>query len=104
MKPGATIGQQVGWLVFLGITCSVCVAQPGQTRVHIRAQFDQVVGQLLPIWNYFGYDEPNYTYSPNGKKLLHELAALDSAPVYVRVHNLLTSGDGSASLKWGSTN
>jgi xylan 1,4-beta-xylosidase len=32
------------------------------------------------------------------------LAALDAAPVYVRVHNLLTSGDGSASLKWGSTN
>ncbi len=25
-------------------------------------------------------------------------------PVYVRVHNLLTTGDGSASLKWGSTN
>jgi xylan 1,4-beta-xylosidase len=24
--------------------------------------------------------------------------------VYVRVHNLFTSGDGSASLKWGSTN
>ena len=29
---------------------------------------------------------------------------LNAAPVYVRVHNLLTSGDGSASLKWGSTN
>src|SRR6202034_3147482 len=26
------------------------------------------------------------------------------SPVYVRVHNLLTTGDGSASLKWGSTN
>jgi len=24
--------------------------------------------------------------------------------VYVLLHNLLTSGDGSASLKWGSTN
>lgn len=59
---------------------------------------------MIPIWNYFGYDEPNYTYSPSGKKLLGELAALSPAPVYVRVHNLLTTGDGSASLKWGSTN
>jgi xylan 1,4-beta-xylosidase len=59
---------------------------------------------MLPVWSYFGYDEPNYTYAPNGKKLLGELAALSRAPVYVRVHNLLTSGDGSASLKWGSTN
>jgi xylan 1,4-beta-xylosidase len=50
------------------------------------------------VWNYFGYDEPNYTYAPNGKKLLADLAATDAAPVYVRTHNLLTSGDGSASL------
>jgi xylan 1,4-beta-xylosidase len=70
----------------------------------INVQYDQVEGILPPIWNYFGYDEPNYTYAPNGKKLLGELTALDAAPVYVRVHNLLTSGDGSASLKWGSTN
>ncbi|HKV62738.1 MAG TPA: hypothetical protein VJO16_12540 [Candidatus Acidoferrum sp.] len=59
---------------------------------------------MIPIWNYFGYDEPNYTYAPNGSKLLGELAALSPAPIYVRVHNLLTTGDGSASLKWGSTN
>jgi len=65
---------------------------------------DQPDGSLPPIWTFFGYDEPNYTYTPNGKKLLSELSALNSAPVYVRVHNLLTTGDGSASLKWGSTN
>ena len=59
---------------------------------------------MPPVWNYFGYDEPNYTYAPNGKKLLGELAALSPKPAYVRVHNLLTTGDGSASLKWGSTN
>jgi len=72
--------------------------------VNIRVRADQSDGTLSPVWNYFGYDEPNYTYAPNGKKLLGELAALDAAPVYVRVHNLLTSGDGAASLKWGSTN
>jgi xylan 1,4-beta-xylosidase len=75
---------------------------PESVSVHVRA--DQPEGAIRPIWNYFGYDEPNYTYAPNGKKLLGELSALSSAPVYVRVHNLLTTGDGSASLKWGSTN
>ncbi|HZQ95372.1 MAG TPA: beta-xylosidase [Candidatus Sulfotelmatobacter sp.] len=65
---------------------------------------NQSDGALAPIWTYFGYDEPNYSYAPNGKKLLSELSALSRAPVYVRVHNLLTSGDGSSSLKWGSTN
>ena len=72
--------------------------------INIKVQADQSDGPISPVWNYFGYDEPNYTYTPNGKKLLGELAALDAAPVYVRVHNLLTTGDGSASLKWGSTN
>ena len=65
---------------------------------------DQSAGEIAPVWNFFGYDESNYTYAPNGKKLLGELAALSPSPVYVRVHNLLTTGDGSASLKWGSTN
>ncbi len=55
-------------------------------------------------WAYVGYDEPNYTYAPHGLKLLRELSALSPVPVYVRAHNLLTSGDGTYSLKWGSTN
>ena len=28
-----------------------------------------------PVWSFFGYDEPNYTYMKDGKKLLSELAA-----------------------------
>ena len=77
--------------------------QPPQSiAIHVHA--DQPDSVLTPIWNYFGYDEPNYSYAPNGRKLLGELAALSPVPVYIRVHNLLTTGDGSASLKWGSTN
>ena len=62
------------------------------------------IGPLKPIWKYFGYDEPNYTYAPNGKKLVGELAALGQGPVYIRTHFMLATGDGKASLKWGSTN
>jgi xylan 1,4-beta-xylosidase len=78
--------------------------QDVRTEVSIRVDFNKVEGTFPPVWAFFGYDEPNYTYAPNGKKLLRELAAFSPQPVYVRVHNLLTSGDGSASLKWGSTN
>jgi len=81
-----------------------CWAQPSPETVDIEVHADQSQGSLPPVWIYFGYDEPNYTYAPNGKKLLGELAALGPTPAYVRVHNLLTSGDGSSSLKWGSTN
>ena len=79
-------------------------SQTGTKSVGIRVHADQPDGTLPPVWSFFGYDEPNYTYAPNGRKLLGELAALTTAPVYVRVHNLLTTGDGSSSLKWGSTN
>jgi xylan 1,4-beta-xylosidase len=42
---------------------------------------------------------------PDGKHLLGEIAKLgDSPPAYIRCHNLLTTGDGSPALKWGSTN
>jgi xylan 1,4-beta-xylosidase len=88
-------------LSFLTIQLSWPQVSPG---VSIQVKFDQSAGPISPVWNYFGYDEPNYTYAPNGRKLLRELAALDTAPAYVRVHNLFTTGDGSASLKWGSTN
>jgi xylan 1,4-beta-xylosidase len=62
------------------------------------------VGPHEAVWSYFGADEPNYSYAPNGQHLLRELSELSPAPVYVRLHNLLTTGDGSSSLKWGSTN
>jgi xylan 1,4-beta-xylosidase len=59
---------------------------------------------MKPVWAWFGYDEPNYTYMKDGKKLLSEIAALSPVPVYVRAHSLLVTGDGIAALKWGSTN
>jgi xylan 1,4-beta-xylosidase len=61
------------------------------------------VGDLTPIWRFFGADEPNYACMKNGKKLLSELGRLGSPQVYFRAHHLLTSGDGSFALKWGST-
>jgi xylan 1,4-beta-xylosidase len=75
-----------------------------EDRVAIRVDAGARLQPMAPIWAYFGYDEPNYTYMKDGRKLLSELAALSPVPVFVRTHNLLTSGDGTPALKWGSTN
>ena len=40
----------------------------------------------------------------DGKVLLSKLATLGPQTVFVRTHNLLTTGDGTPALKWGSTN
>jgi xylan 1,4-beta-xylosidase len=70
----------------------------------IRVDLQQKIAPMEPIWSWFGYDEPNYTYMKDGQKLLTEIAEFSPVPVYVRTHSLLVSGDGTAALKWGSTN
>jgi xylan 1,4-beta-xylosidase len=79
-------------------------AQPQDGRVTIRVDANARRAPMTQMWAWFGYDEPNYTYTANGKKLLKELAELSPVPVFVRAHNLLTTGDGTHALKWGSTN
>jgi xylan 1,4-beta-xylosidase len=71
--------------------------------VAIRVRADQERGEVRPIWRFFGYDEANYTYAPDGKKLLTAIASLKPQPAHIRTHHLLTSGDGTAWLKWSST-
>ena len=72
--------------------------------VTINIDLGKELGSFNSAWSWFGYDEPNYTYMKDGKKLLTELAALSPTPVFIRTHNLLTTGDGTAAMKWGSTN
>jgi xylan 1,4-beta-xylosidase len=78
-------------------------AEADSIPVTIEVEVGKPIGELRPIWRFFGYDEANYTYMKDGKKLLSELGQLGKPQVYVRCHHLLTSGDGSPALKWGST-
>ena len=75
-----------------------------QQPVTIQVDGSKQAGAFPASWNYFGYDEPNYTYMKNGRKLIGELAALGRTPVHMRTHFLLVTGDGKAAFKWGSTN
>jgi xylan 1,4-beta-xylosidase len=82
-------------------------AAPAPMAVTITVDAGQSLGALKPIWRWNGYDEPNYTYAPNGKKLVSQFQGDRNSPfgpAYFRAHNLLTTGDGAARLKWGSTN
>ncbi|HEY4905863.1 MAG TPA: hypothetical protein VIH74_00310, partial [Candidatus Acidoferrum sp.] len=90
--------------VFLRAQEQPTAAATDASTVKIEVHADHTLGTWQNIWNFWGYDEPNYTYAVNGKKLLREFAQLSPEPGYVRVHNLFTTGDGTASLKWGSTN
>jgi xylan 1,4-beta-xylosidase len=80
-------------------------AETGGTNFPVRITVDAArpKGELTPFWRFFGADEPNYATMPNGEKLIGELGALAPDRVYFRAHNLLTSGDGTPALKWGST-
>jgi len=90
-------------ILFLIAFMAMTVYAQNET-VTINVDLTKEKGPMKPIWAWFGYDEPNYTYMKDGRKLLSEIAALSPVPVYVRTHNLMTSGDGTPALKWGSTN
>lgn len=92
----------VSCLFFLNI--ETISAQDASKPVAIEVDLNKEKETIKPIWAWFGYDEPNYTYMKDGKKLLTEISDLSKIPVYVRTHGMLVTGDGVAALKWGSTN
>ena len=104
--------------IFCAPCASALAAEPERVNdsfpVLIHVDASQSKGELHPIWRFFGADEPNYATMKNGKKLISELGVLGVGAtgmqplakpnhVYFRAHNLLTSGDGTAAFKWGST-
>jgi xylan 1,4-beta-xylosidase len=91
-------------IFFLALLFASNIFSQQTESVHIKINLVDTAGERKPIWTWFGYDEPNYTYMKDGKKLLSEIAALSPVTVYVRTHGLLVTGDGTPSLKWGSTN
>ena len=84
------------------------LARPAQAQdpasVNVSVDATASGSPLEPVWPFFGYDEINYTTSPEGKALLGTLASANRAAVHVRSHFWLNTGDGTPGLKWGSTN
>ena len=101
MRP--VIGALISLISALAAVISASALLPIQ-HVEIRVDVRTARGPMTPIWAWFGNDEPNYVYMRDGRSLLGELADTSPGPIHFRAHNLLTSGDGTAALKWGSTN
>jgi xylan 1,4-beta-xylosidase len=89
-----------------GLLLSSCAArgQAPASSVNVSVDATAAGTPLKPVWAFHGYDEVNYTTLPEGKTLLAAITAAHAAPVHVRNHFLLNSGDGTPALKWGSTN
>ena len=86
----------------LAMTSPVRAQTP--TTVNVSVDATAAGTTLERVWPFHGYDEINYTTTPEGEALLGVIAAAHSAPVHVRSHFLLNTGDGTPGLKWGSTN
>src|SRR5476649_2012431 len=101
------LGKGIALSVLSVLSCAAEVPPPQSVAsfpVVIHVDAAKTRSELTPIWAFFGYDEANYTYMKDGRKLLGELAQLSPVPVFIRTHNLLTTGDGIPALKWSSTN
>jgi xylan 1,4-beta-xylosidase len=44
-------------------------AQDESVKVSIHVDASKRRGPMTPMWAFFGHDEPNYTYMPDGQKL-----------------------------------
>ena len=98
-------GEAIAAVLLMGMGCAVGTSQTDvPDSVSIRVDLAKSLGPYTPIYRWFGYDESNYTTMKYGKQLLRELHDLTPAPVYIRAHHLLTSGNGVAELKWSSSN
>ena len=93
--------------VFLAGAClfaGFAFSQADSFPVTINVDAKKTLGEVDPVWRFFGADEPNYATMKDGRTTLSTLGSLAPDKVYFRAHNLLTTGDGTPALKWGSTN
>jgi xylan 1,4-beta-xylosidase len=63
------------YLLFFSLTAFIHTVN-AQSKASIEVNFDKNIAPMKPIWAWFGYDEPNYTYMKDGQKLLTEISKL----------------------------
>jgi len=77
---------------------------PKSDSVKINVDAGRQTGPLKHDWRYIGYDECNYTHTPEGEQLIAKFGALKDAPYFMRTHHLFCTGNCHGTYKWGSTN
>ena len=89
-------------MIFSAFVPDIVFAKPETVLVNVDAT--KPGEPLQHVWQFYGYDECNYTTTPNCIDLMKTVSQINFEPVYLRQHFLLNSGNGKAALKWGSTN
>ena len=64
--------------IFIACIFTTASAQSDPATVKIEVHTDRPQGAWQSIWNFWGYDEPNYTYAANGKNLAARIRAAQS--------------------------
>ncbi len=110
-RKGAVVhcqGRLSRWACWMSMAGLLAMAFPAQAQapatVNVSVNATAAGTPIEQVWPFHGYDEINYTTVPEGKALLGTIAAAHTAPVHVRSHFLLNTGDGTPAMKWGSTN
>lgn len=100
-----TVLTRTAALLLAGIFGVTSALHAQQETTEISVNVNETLGEMYPMWAYWGYDEGNYTYMADGRKLIREIDELSPVPAYFRAHNLLNTDEGPrGALKWGSTN
>ncbi len=74
----------------------------GKAKIIVNA--NRWIKDLSHNWNYIGYDEINYTHTPEGEEVFKKFTDFMEEPYYIRAHHLLCTGNLHGTYKWGSTN
>ncbi len=97
-----SVGIMLSFVLAVGATPATASLQPDVVSIYVDAT--QRGNPLRHVWQYYGYDECNYTTAADCIDLMRTVSQINAHPTYLRQHFLLNSGDGTAALKWGSTN
>jgi len=84
----------VGLFLAMAIACCADAESVNTFPVTITVDASRPLGELKPIWRFFGAETPNYAYMKDWQKLLGELGESD-VPVIVD-----TDGDVTLMVPW----
>ena len=67
-KPPILPKMKIIKLICLLLLINLCAFAQQTATIKIDAKIK--IGDMYPVWAWFGHDEPNYTYMKDGRKLI----------------------------------
>jgi xylan 1,4-beta-xylosidase len=77
---------------------------PHVRRATVRVDAADDRGPLDRVWASLGYDEINWTYTPQGRRTLQTIGGFAETAYHVRPHYVFNSGTGLGLPHWGAGN